>query len=248
MLEFSFVNFRSNMLYYFPQGSNGRKFMKLVKLVAVIGLSLLSSIVWAADPNIKPKDFVDIKTIAPEVTVEARYFGYHNFVGTKIDGYNAPKCLLAKKAAEALKNVQSELVTFGLTLRIYDCYRPQMAVDHFARWADDLKDTKTKKEFYPNVDKNNLFKDGYIAHRSGHSRGATVDLTIDGLDMGTPFDFFGPFSNTANAKLGPQARANRLLLKAVMEKHGFNNYDKEWWHYTLIKEPHPKTYYNFAVE
>lgn len=222
--------------------------MKLAKLVAVISLFLLSSIVWAANPNIKPKDFVDIKTIAPEVIVEARYFGDHNFVGTKIDGYNAPKCLLAKKAAEALKAVQTDLSPFGLTLRIYDCYRPQTAVDHFARWAADLKDTKAKKEFYPDVNKSELFKDGYIAIRSGHSRGATVDLTIDGLDMGTPFDFFSPLSNTINGKVDPAARANRLLLKTMMEKHGFNNYDREWWHYTLKKEPYPKTYFNFAVE
>ncbi len=248
MLEFSFVNFRSNVLHYFPQRSNRGKFMRSVKLVAVIGLSLLSSAVWAADLNIKPKDFVDIKTVAPEVIVEARYFGDHNFVGTKIDGYNAPKCLLTKKAAEALKGVQSELAPFGLTLHIYDCYRPQMAVDHFAKWAGDIKDTKTKKEFYPDIDKNNLFKDGYIALKSSHSRGATADLTIDGLDMGTPFDLFGPLSNTINGKTNAKARANRLLLKTLMEKYGFKNLKEEWWHYTLIKEPHPKTYYNFAVE
>lgn len=222
--------------------------MSSIKFAVIFGAVLMSGLLWATDPNIRPKDFVDIKTVVPEVVVEARYFGAHNFVGAKIDGYNAPKCLLAEKAAEALKDVQSELSPFGLTLRIYDCYRPQMAVDHFARWAEDIKDTKTKKEFYPNVNKGTLFKDGYIAHRSGHSRGATIDLTIDGLDMGTLFDLFSPLSNTADAKVATKSRANRLLLKTLMDKHGFKNYDKEWWHYTLEKEPYPKTYFNFAVE
>lgn len=222
--------------------------MGSTKLFSVVALLLLSNIALAAEPNIRPNDIVDIKTVAPEVIVEMRYFGAHNFVGTRIDGYDAPKCLLTKEAAEALRNVRSDLQPFGLTLHVYDCYRPQAAVDHFARWAADVKDTKMKKEFYPKVDKKDLFKDGYIAMRSGHSRGSTLDLTIEGLDMGTPFDFFSPLSNTLNGEVGAGACANRLLLKTLMEKYGFKGLKEEWWHFTLKKEPHPKAYYNFVVE
>jgi len=218
------------------------------KHIIITYLFLLSAPLWAKDPNAKPRDFVDVKSVVPDIIVDMRYFGTHNFVGAKIDGYDAPKCLLTDKAAEALKEVQAELRDFGLTLHIYDCYRPQMAVDRFARWAADTKDTKMKKEFYPTVDKKNLFKDGYIAVKSSHSRGSTLDLGIDGLNMGTPFDLFDPLSHTLSGKVGPEARANRLLLKSLMERHGFKNYEMEWWHYTLAKEPYPKTYYNFRLE
>ena len=128
--------------------------------------------------NKMPDNFVDIKTVIPQVELDIRYFGPHNFLGQKVDGYLAPKCLLTKEAATALSNVQKELEQFSLTLKIYDCYRPQHAVNHFVRWAKDIDDTKTRKEFYPTVDKRNLFKDGYIADKSSHSRGSTVDLTI----------------------------------------------------------------------
>lgn len=214
----------------------------------IVFLCLLPAILSAANVDVRPQDIVDMKAAEPVVITDIRYFTSHNFVGEPIDGYNAPKCLLTQKAARALKDVQAELTSFGLKLRIYDCYRPQMAVDHFARWAKDVKATKMKKEFYPGVDKKDLFKDGYIALRSGHSRGSTVDLTIDGLDMGTRFDFFGPLSHPLNADIKEQARANRMLLKALMEKYGFKGLKEEWWHFTLKHEPHPDTYYDFAVE
>ena len=121
-------------------------------------------------------------------------------------------------------------------------------MNEFIEWAKDLSDIKMKKIFYPNVEKKNLFKDGYIASRSGHSRGSTMDLTIDGLDMGTPFDFFSPLSHTENPLAGEDALNNRMLLKDTMEKYGFVNYDKEWWHYTLKNEPFPKTYFDFVIK
>jgi D-alanyl-D-alanine dipeptidase len=169
-------------------------------------------------------------------------------VGAAVDGYLAPKCILAEKAARAVARVQADLSKLGLRLRIYDCYRPQQAVDHFVRWAKDPALTQTKERYYPNVPKGKLFKRGYIASRSGHSRGSTVDLTIDQLDMGTGWDFLDPLSHTANPKMSLQVRANRLLLKSLMEKQGFRNYSKEWWHYSLRKEAHPSTFFNFPVK
>ena len=126
----------------------------------------------------RPDDFVNVKEIIPDLIVELRYFGEHNFVGRRIDGYNANICYLTKAAADSLAKVQEELRKFNLTLKIYDGYRPQRAVNHFVEWAKDLSDTLMRKEFYPTVDKKNLFKDGYIADKSSHSRGSTVDLTI----------------------------------------------------------------------
>ncbi len=228
--------------------------------------------------NKMPDNFVDIKTVIPDVQLDIRYFGPHNFLGEKVDGYLAPKCFLTKEAAMALSKVQKELEQFSLTLKIYDCYRPQHAVDHFVRWAKDIDDTKTRKEFYPTVDKRNLFKDGYIADKSSHSRGSTVDLTIvslpvvpqekytpgqelyecylpqdkrfgdNSIDMATGFDCFHELSHTHNKSIPAQQRINRMLLKSLMEKYGFKNYDLEWWHYTLKNEPYPNTYFNFPVE
>lgn len=225
-----------------------------------------------------PDTFVDISDVIPDALLDIRYFGGHNFLGTRVDGYLAPKCLITKAAAQALAGVQQDIKPFALTLKIYDCYRPQQAVDHFVRWAKDIEDTKTKKEFYPTVDKRNLFRDGYIDSRSGHSRGSTVDLTLvalpsplqpayqasepltecylpagvrfadNSLDMGTGFDCFHELSHPDNKNIGPQQRSHRLLLKTLMEKHGFRPYDKEWWHFTLKQEPYPDTYFNFPVK
>lgn len=226
----------------------------------------------------RPDDFVNVKEIIPDLIVELRYFGEHNFVGRRIDGYNANICYLTKAAADSLAKVQEELRKFNLTLKIYDGYRPQRAVNHFVEWAKDLSDTLMRKEFYPTVDKKNLFKDGYIADKSSHSRGSTVDLTIvpipipeqetfskdselcecflprelrfkdNSIDMGSGFDCFHPISNTINNDLELNQRINRLLLKTLMEKYGFKNYPLEWWHYTFINEPYPNTYFDFVIE
>lgn len=208
----------------------------------------------ATNPADKPAGFVDVTDIVPGVGLDIRYYGRNNFVGAPIAGYGAPKCLLSEQAALALKAVQIELAQRRLALKIFDCYRPQRAVDHFVRWAKDLSDQKTKAEYYPAVDKKNLFKDGYIAEKSGHSRGGTLDLTLTDtqtgreLDMGTPFDFFDPLSHTASQRIGKTQQANRSLLKSVMERHGFKNLKEEWWHFTLKDEPYPNRYFDFGID
>jgi zinc D-Ala-D-Ala dipeptidase len=221
--------------------------------------------------------FVSITDLDSTIVVDARYYGSDNFLGRPVAGYDAPKCLLTREAAGALAAAQAELREFGLGLKVYDCYRPQRAVDDFVAWARVADDTAMKAIYYPSVDKADLFSDGYIAERSGHSRGSTVDLTLvplaeqqqlsyrggqppascrlpaiqrsaDGsLDMGTSFDCFDPLSHTANTAVGAEAARNRLLLRAVMRAHGFSNYPKEWWHFTLQDEPFPDTYFDRPV-
>ena len=154
------------------------KFKILYALLIVTSLCLPQIAHTGTGNDKMPDSFVDIQKIIPEVILDIRYYGQHNFLGERVDGYMAPKCFLTKEAAEALAGVQKDLEPYSLTLKIYDCYRPQRAVDHFVRWAKEIENTKTMKEFYPTIDKRNLFKDGYIDSKSGHSRGSTVDLTI----------------------------------------------------------------------
>ncbi|MEE9934957.1 MAG: M15 family metallopeptidase [Deltaproteobacteria bacterium] len=254
--------------------------MKIRWFAAVLAALVLSVPAFAASSKtaVMPEDFVHIEEIIPDALMDIRYCGDHNFLGVRVDGYEKPACLLTRRAAEALAGVQKELRPFGLTVKIYDCYRPQRAVDHFVRWAKDVADTKTREEFYPTIDKRNLFRDGYIAGRSSHSRGSTVDLTLvalpapvqppyasgdalkacylpagvrfadNSLDMGTGFDCFNELSHPDNPNIAPAQRSHRLLLKTLMDKYGFNNYDKEWWHFTLRNEPYPDTYFNFPVK
>ncbi len=183
-----------------------------------------------------------------------RYYGSDNFIGKRIDGYHNPKSFHTKEAAYALNKVQLELNKKGLSLKIFDSYRPQRAVNHFIRWAKVLEDTIMKRQYYPNVKKKDLFDLGYIAERSGHSRGSTVDLTIieliNGaeLDMGSSFDFFGRKSHHSYKDITDKQKENRVLLKSIMEKYGFKPYSEEWWHYTLANEPFPDTYFDFPVK
>lgn len=198
-------------------------------------------------------DLVEVREIEPSIRADIRYAGSNNFVGARVDGYGAARCLLSRPAAEALAGVQHELEAEGLGLLVYDCYRPQRAVDHFVGWAEDTADVRTKAAFYPNVDKSRLFDEGYIAERSGHSRGSTVDLTLvrydapEPVDMGTPYDFFDPRSHTESPELTEQQLANRLRLRDVMEAHGFRNYTAEWWHYSLRDEPYPDSYFDIPI-
>ncbi len=200
-----------------------------------------------------PKGFVKVKDYIPDIDVELRYYTTNNFVADTIVGYESNTLYLTKATAQQLKLVQDELQSQNLCLRIYDGYRPQRAVNHFVVWARDLKDTINKHIFYPKVEKRYLFKEGYIASKSGHSRGSTVDLTIiDGetsepLDMGSPFDFFGSQSWVDYPNITEQQKANRKLLQSVMKKYNFRNYPKEWWHFTLLGEPFPKTYFDFEI-
>ncbi len=232
----------------------------------------------AAQPEPRaPEEFVALRTVAPTILQDIRYFTRHNFVGERIDGYRQPMCILTEDAARALRTAQRVFLRQGYTLKVYDCYRPQRAVDHFVAWAKDLDDQRMKREFYPRVEKSALFEDGYIAERSGHSRGSTVDLTLvrlpglptrpyvpgeglvpcyapqddrfedNSLDMGTGYDCFDTLSHTLDERIRGEQRENRLLLKRGLEKAGFVNYPNEWWHYTFQPETFPETYFDFPV-
>lgn len=201
-----------------------------------------------------PDGFVDLGQFAPAIRLEVRYFGSDNFVGEPIDGYQAARVYMTGEAATALRSVQQRLERFGLGLKVFDAYRPQRAVDHFVRWAEDLGDERMKARYYPDVDKANLFSDGYIASRSGHSRGSTVDLTLvdldtgTELDMGTPWDYFDLASWPDSDQVTAQQQANRLLLRTLMQDAGFQPLTTEWWHFNLADEPFPDTYFDFPVQ
>lgn len=201
-----------------------------------------------------PEGFVYVKQQMPTIQIELRYFTNNNFVGKPIDGYNKYVCILSKEATNALKKVQKDLESFNLSLKIYDAYRPQRAVNHFMAWAKNVNDTLKKQEYYPNVDKRNLFKEQYIATHSRHSSGSTLDVILvdlntgEELDMGTPYDYFGPESWIHYMRLTTQQKANRMLLQNVMIKHGFRPYPQEWWHFTLRGEPFKDQYFDFPVE
>ncbi|WOX04733.1 M15 family metallopeptidase [Microbulbifer pacificus] len=190
----------------------------------------------------------------PNIKVSMRYFTKSNLVGEPLDGYQANRCLLAPEAANALLATARVLEEHGLGLELFDCYRPQRAVNHFVRWASAPEDYSTKPDFYPSEEKSELFARGYIAERSGHSRGATVDLTLYQLDtgeelnMGTSFDFMDEQSATEFPLVDAAARENRLKLRTALEAQGFVNYTQEWWHYTYKPEPWPETYFDAPVQ
>jgi len=227
-----------------------RKTLGFYVLLLSVGLPWAA---LAADPaeSHRPDAFVEVTALVPDALLDIRYYSAFNFVGSRIDGYSAPIAMLARPAAEALARAASAARERGYVLRVFDAYRPQAAVDHFVRWAEDLSDQALKNVFYPEVDKSLLFAQGYIASKSGHSRGATVDLTLVArlsgreLDMGSPFDFFGPISHHGAKGLTREQAANREILKSLMEAAGFRPYAEEWWHYTLADEPYPDTYFNF---
>ncbi len=218
----------------------------------LLAATLTASVACAGETM--PAEFVDAAGVVPGLVVDMRYAGSSNFVGRPIDGYEAPVCILTRQAAAALAEIQTELKDFGLGLKVFDCYRPERAVADFVRWAKDEADTKMKAEFYPDLDKSELFAKGYIAERSGHSRGSTVDLTLvylpyeSDVPMGTGFDFFSTRSWPTDAAQPSEVRAHRLLLSSIMQRHGFKPYANEWWHYTLADEPYPDTYFDFPVK
>ena len=204
--------------------------------------------------DVRPAGFVVVNEAMPAAVFDIRYYTGDNFLGVRVDGYGKPLCILTRQALRALREVRRDVNAEGFELKIFDCYRPQRAVDHFVRWVNDPADQKEKSRYYPNEDKSRLVEKGYIADKSGHSRGSTVDLTLvaasDGreLDMGTPFDYFDTLSNTLDPRIVGRQAQNRALLKTAMERRGFVNYDKEWWHYTLADEPFPDTYFDFPIE
>ena len=208
-----------------------------------------------SDPNdiYDAAGFVSISDVIPDVILEIRYYSTYNFVGDRIDGYEEPIALLSKEAAKALKKAADDLREKGYRIKIFDAYRPQTAVDHFARWAADTGDTRMKDYFYPEVDKSLLFSYGYIAYRSGHSRGCTVDITLFDMktgkevDMGGPFDYFGQLSHPDYTGVTDEQHQNRMTLRNAMTDNGFRPCSTEWWDFTLISEPYPYTYFSFPV-
>ncbi|HWV71635.1 MAG TPA: M15 family metallopeptidase [Pseudosphingobacterium sp.] len=224
-------------------------------------VALLSWFILACNSNSarkhtteSPATFVYIQQIIPDVLYDIRYAGKHNFIGKPINGYKKSIAMLSAPAADSLKKVQNYLKTRGYRIKIFDAYRPQRAVNHFIKWAKATDDTLMKREFYPQIDKKDLFKLGYIAAKSGHTRGSTVDLTIVDIatgkevDMGSPFDFFGNISHHGSHEINAEQESHRLILKEAMLRFGFKPLPEEWWHYTLVDEPYPTTYFDFEVK
>lgn len=204
--------------------------------------------------NTDASGFVLVSDIVPDAILDIRYYSTFNFLGERVDGYEEPVALLTKEAATALKEVSDDAISKGYRLKIFDCYRPQMAVDHFIRWADKHQDLLMKNYFYPEVDKTKLFDQGFVAAKSGHSRGSTVDLTLldmvtqKEIDVGGTFDYFGQLSWAQYTDtISKEQVKNRNLLRDLMMSHNFKPLAEEWWHFTLENEPYPDTYFTFPV-
>ena len=256
--------------------------MKKVYILGLLAISILlvvgckksaeQSVGETASATEDTSAFTTLTDVVTDAILEIRYFGTYNFVGDRIDGYQEPTALLTKRAADSLKAVSDDVISLGYRLKIYDAYRPQKAVDHFVRWAEDFPDTRMKAYFYPDLEKKVLFPQEYICAKSGHSRGSTIDLTLfdmateKELDMGGTFDWFGPESHPdfcgnpetgeytgdnskspANRKITAEQFKNRMILRAAMMRHGFSPFRTEWWHFTLADEPFPDTYFTFPV-
>ena len=242
-----------------------------------VALTAVPAPLAAAQPA-APPDFVSLADLDPTILQDIRYFTPHNFTADTVDGYQAPMCILTRPAAEALRRAQQEFLEQGYTLKVYDCYRPQRAVDDFVAWAKDLGAQQMKAEFYPRVDKTQLFDDGYIADKSGHTRGSTMDLTVvllpaqetrpyapgeplidctapqplrfpdNTIDMGTGYDCFDTLAHTLDPRVQGDQLKNRLFLEDGLERQGLVNYENEWWHYTFKPETYPDTYFDFPVD
>ena len=250
-----------------------RECIRFLALAVVVTGGLLTGCKSAQDvammkgKTMDSSQFVNITDVVPDAILEIRYHSTYNFVGARIDGYEEPTALLTRQAADSLRAVSLDLKRHGYVLKIYDAYRPQRAVDHFMRWSQDLTDTLTKAYFYPYLTKKEVFDGEYVATKSGHSRGSTVDLTIVDMktgkevDMGGTFDWFGIESHPDYGGGNPETLDfqqtdpnfssvqfyNRMVLRTAMLRHGFKPLDNEWWHFTLKDEPFPDTYFNFPV-
>jgi len=225
----------------------------LIAVIAAIIFALPIN-VDAANYSDDSSNFVVLSDVVPDIIQEIRYYSTYNFVGDRIKGYEEPCALMTREAALALKNVAEDLRKQGYRLKVFDAYRPQSAVDNFVEWAKNLGDTRMKKYFYPELTKDVLFPQGYIAEHSGHSRGSTIDLTLFDMntgkevDMGGTFDYFGERSHPDfKGDLTKKQLANRKILRDAMLRHGFKPLDTEWWHFTLKDEPYPDTYFTFPV-
>jgi D-alanyl-D-alanine dipeptidase len=205
------------------------------------------------DQNI-PNNFGYVDKYVPHIIVEARYASANNFTGKVVPGYQSERLVLTRKALEELLNAEREFRSLGYNVKVFDAYRPKRAVNHFVEWTKDPNDTIAKARYYPEVRKSDLIAKGYIAEQSSHSRGSTVDITLvdaetgEELDMGTPWDYFGPESRMDYTGITQEQRENRMLLERVMRKFRFEPIPEEWWHYTLVNEPHTDTYFDFVVK
>lgn len=205
------------------------------------------------DVTMDPAGFVLLSDYVPNIIQEIRYFSTYNFIGERIDGYEEPCAILTVEAARALKAVSNELFVQGYRLKVFDAYRPACAVKQFVLWGIEDQDIRMKPFFYPDLQKQDLFAEGYIAKLSSHSRGSTVDLTLldmktgKEVDMGSPFDLFSEKSHPDYKGITDEQYENRMLLQHVMVRNGFVPIDCEWWHFTLKNEPYPDTYFGFPV-
>ncbi|MBL0941359.1 MAG: M15 family metallopeptidase [Alphaproteobacteria bacterium] len=224
-----------------------------------------------------PYGFIYLEDVAPTIIQDISYAKFHNFIGRPLEGYEAERCIVSIPLGNALAGAQEEILNQGMTLKVYEAYRPLRAAQDIVKWAMDINDQKMKAAFYPAIDKSKVFELGFIAIRSQHTRGAAVDLTLvplpvpsqdtyqprndlkdpqlakalqfndNSIEMGTRFDYFDELSHTMNPNVSAEAHYNRIRLKDLMAKHGFINYEKEWWHYCLQDEPFPDTYFDFPI-
>ena len=208
---------------------------------------------YQREVELNASDFVLVSDYVPAVIQEIRYHSTYNFVGDRVDGYEQPCAILTKEAARALKEISNKLNVMGYRIKVFDAYRPATAVRHFTLWGVDDLDLRMKPFFYPDLVKQELFRRGYIASKSSHSRGSTIDLTLldmktgKEVDMGSPFDYFSEVSHPDYKGITKEQYENRMFLQDMMVRGGFEPYDCEWWHFTLRDEPYPDTYFDFPV-
>ncbi|MBR1908916.1 M15 family metallopeptidase [bacterium] len=225
-----------------------KKFIYVLFLLA-FGLVQVS---YAENISYDKSGFEKVYNVIDDAVYDMRYYSANNFTGKRINGYNAPIAYMTKESLTALSKAAEDLRLQGYRILIWDTYRPQKAVNNFVEWInnpDDIGD----KSFYPNLNKKDLLKGGYIAAKSGHTRGSTVDMTLikkDGsfVDMGGTFDLFSEISHPDYKKLTLKQKRNRNILRKAMLKAGFVGIDSEWWHFTYKNEPYPNTYFDFDVE
>lgn len=244
--------------------------MKKTLLTNALMVGLLLGITACSDkqekmpvaPEMDSSDFVLVTDVVPDAILEIRYYSTYNFVGERIPGYLEPVALLTREAADSLRAVSDDLMQQGYRIKVFDAYRPQCAVDFFMKWAADLSDTRMKEYFYPEIEKPEIIPGDYVAEKSGHTRGSTIDLTLFDMalekevDMGCTYDYFGEASHP-DVQPGQQAGTykpineeqyhNRMILREAMLRHGFKPLESEWWHFTLKNEPFPDTYFQFPV-
>jgi len=198
-------------------------------------------------------DFVFVDELVPRVRWDAKYATWDNFTGKPVDGYLANRIAGTRALCVALERAREKAASLGFGLLLWDGYRPQRAVDCFLRWSEQPEDGRTKLRHYPNISRAEMFAQGYVAARSGHSRGSTVDLTLYHLTtgelapMGGGHDLMDSISHHDAEGITPLEARNRRDLRSLMEGCGFGSYDCEWWHYTLKEEPYPDTYFDFPV-